>query len=327
MKEFLRIGAGTGAAAAAGHPVTTQNLEEIPEGLADTPQIVHVHDPDERDRRWLVDTCGIHPHAIDSALDPDEISRFEVVEKGLDLIWKIPGPFPPPDAATSYPVESVGCFLRGNRLIITTRNRLPWIDALEQGSEPTLPAFLLRLFLHTDEDYLHHLKQIKHAARDMQGRINRSMENEHLLKIFDLTERLVYYLDAIDSNLAMLERLREHMRASGGRLDRALLRRVLIETRQAAKQAQIYSQVFAELMDARGTIVNNNMNVLIKNLTIINIIFLPLNLIAGIGGMSEFTLLTRGTHWAIAYGSLLLAMALTGWLTWLWILKGTGRRT
>jgi Mg2+ and Co2+ transporter CorA len=41
--------------------------------------------------------------------------------------------------------------------------------------------------------------------------------------------------------------------------------------------------------------VNNNMNVLLKNLTIINVIFLPLNLIAGIGGMSEFSMMTKAS--------------------------------
>ncbi len=31
-------------------------------------------------------------------------------------------------------------------------------------------------------------------------------------------------------------------------------------------------------MDARGNLVNNNMNTLLKNLTLINVVFLPLNL-------------------------------------------------
>ena len=66
-------------------------------------------------------------------------------------------------------------------------------------------------------------------------------------------------------------------------------------------------------MDARGNIVNNNMNVLLKNLTLVNVVFLPLGVIAGIGGMSEFTMMTEGIDWRIAYTVFLLSLAGLAW--------------
>jgi magnesium transporter len=74
-------------------------------------------------------------------------------------------------------------------------------------------------------------------------------------------------------------------------------------------------------MDARGTIVNNNVNVLLKNLTLINVIFLPLTLIASIGGMSEFSMMTHGVDWRVSFALLVLAMAAIGWGTWVAIVK------
>jgi magnesium transporter len=68
-------------------------------------------------------------------------------------------------------------------------------------------------------------------------------------------------------------------------------------------------------MDARGNLVNNNMNTLLKNLTLINVVFLPLNLIASIGGMSEFSMMTQGIDWRISYALLGVVMLLIGWLT------------
>jgi magnesium transporter len=78
----------------------------------------------------------------------------------------------------------------------------------------------------------------------------------------------------------------------------------------------IDTTVMSGLMDARGSIINNNMNVLLKNLTIINVVFLPLSLIAGIGGMSEYSAMTRGLDWRIAYGLFILLMLAMGWSTW-----------
>jgi magnesium transporter len=79
-------------------------------------------------------------------------------------------------------------------------------------------------------------------------------------------------------------------------------------------------------MDARGTLINNNMNVLLKNLTLINIIFLPLNLIASIGGMSEYSMMTRGIDWRLAYTLFSLAMVVLGLATWLIIVWTLDKR-
>jgi magnesium transporter len=37
--------------------------------------------------------------------------------------------------------------------------------------------------------------------------------------------------------------------------------------------------------------------------------------LAGIGGMSEFTMMTEGVPWPIAYGSFSVALITIGWMT------------
>jgi len=66
--------------------------------------------------------------------------------------------------------------------------------------------------------------------------------------------------------------------------------------------------------------------VIILNLTIINVVFLPLNLIASIGGMSEFSMMTKGFNWRIAYMLLSLAMLILGWATWWWLTRVSDQR-
>ena len=119
------------------------------------------------------------------------------------------------------------------------------------------------------------------------------MENRYLLQMFALSESLIYYLNAIEANGAVLAKLRANAeRLAFPKQDVEFLHGSCGQP-QCARQAQIYSTILSGLMDARGTIVNNNVNVLLKNLTFINIIFLPLTLIASIGGMSEFSMMTR----------------------------------
>ncbi len=68
-------------------------------------------------------------------------------------------------------------------------------------------------------------------------------------------------------------------------------------------------------MDATVGFINVNQNKDIKRLTIISVVFMPLNVLAGIGGMSEFTMMTAGVPWTIAYGSFSVALITIGWLT------------
>ena len=68
-------------------------------------------------------------------------------------------------------------------------------------------------------------------------------------------------------------------------------------------------------MDATVGFINVNQNKDIKRLTIISVVFMPLNVLAGIGGMSEFTMMTDGLPWPIAYGTFAVGLVLIGWIT------------
>ncbi|HIJ95928.1 MAG TPA: magnesium and cobalt transport protein CorA [Desulfuromonadales bacterium] len=74
------------------------------------------------------------------------------------------------------------------------------------------------------------------------------------------------------------------------------------------------------LMDATVGFININQNRVIYRLTVLSVIFMPLNVIAGIGGMSEFSMMTKDIPWPIAYGIFTLGMLLIAWITYV-ILK------
>ena len=69
-------------------------------------------------------------------------------------------------------------------------------------------------------------------------------------------------------------------------------------------------------MDATVGFINVNQNKDIKRLTVISVVFMPLNVLAGIGGMSEFTMMTEGIPWPIAYSSFAVGLITIGWITY-----------
>ena len=79
------------------------------------------------------------------------------------------------------------------------------------------------------------------------------------------------------------------------------------------------------LMDATVGFININQNKLVSKLTAISVVFMPLNIIAGIGGMSEFSMMTQGTPWPLAYGAFMVSMGLIGGGTYLLLRYLEGR--
>ena len=69
------------------------------------------------------------------------------------------------------------------------------------------------------------------------------------------------------------------------------------------------------LMDAAIGFINVNQNKDIKRLTIISVVFMPLNVLAGIGGMSEFTMMTEGVPWPFAYSMFSMGLVVVGFMT------------
>jgi len=74
------------------------------------------------------------------------------------------------------------------------------------------------------------------------------------------------------------------------------------------------------LKDATVGFINVNQNRVIYRLTVLSVIFMPLNVLAGIGGMSEFSMMTRYIPWPVSYALFTIGMFLVAWLTYL-ILK------
>jgi len=70
------------------------------------------------------------------------------------------------------------------------------------------------------------------------------------------------------------------------------------------------------LMDATVGFININQNKRVSQLTVAGVVFMPLNVLAGVGGMSEFSMMTKDMPWQVAYGAFMAGMMAVGWGTY-----------
>jgi len=277
---------------------------------------IHIYSsPTVEEHQHLITTLPLDQHSLSSALDPDEISRLELKPNLTFMIWKHPENYSF-EGEIRFNVSSIGIVMKPEQLVIIMAGNISLFNEQYLHQMRNLPDVVLNILSQTTRHFLEHLKVIKQISREIQKKINTALENEYLIQMFTLGESLTYYLNAVSSNIAVLNKMNNNIEKIGlSQEQKELLDDILIENNQCYKQAEIYSNTLSELMDARGTLVNNNMNVILRNLTTINVIFLPLNLIAGIFGMSEFSFMTKGIDWRISYSFFAVALILFGWLT------------
>ena len=298
----------------------------VPVRAGDHADVLLYTSPDDAERREVIENLSLDPYDLESALDADEISRVEFSTACASIIWKQPKNVSVQDQLR-FDVGSMGLFLHQGQLIVIVGDGAPSFAAREFRRCGSVLDVLLKVLEKTVRHYLGHLKVIKQLTVELGSKITGSMENQYLLQMLALGESLIYYINAIEANSGVLSKLQTHARRLGLSAEQIdTLHGIGVDNQQCARQARIYSDVVSGLMDARGTIINNNVSVLLKKLTLISIIFLPLNLIASIGGMSEFSMMTQSVDWRISYSLFGLAMVALGWGSWHMLVQVLERR-
>jgi magnesium transporter len=71
-------------------------------------------------------------------------------------------------------------------------------------------------------------------------------------------------------------------------------------------------EMYLSMLNNQMTKAANETNVTVRRLTFITTVFMPLTLLASIGGMSEWSMMTGPENWRIAYPAFLFAMVVIG---------------
>ncbi|NLB60228.1 MAG: magnesium transporter CorA family protein [Lentisphaerae bacterium] len=249
-------------------------------------QILVFINPDESERQHLLHDYQLDEHTLLSALDPDELARLEFEPDHIAMIFKRPKNYSSKDQFL-FNVASVGVFIFKERLIVLLSEDTPIFSGKLFQHVSSLQDLCLRMIGRTIYHYLEHLKVINMITDSLEQKVNISMENKHLLNLFSLGKSLVYYLNAINSNSMLIQKLQNNATRLGlTQENKELLEDIMIENTQCSKQAQIYSSILASLMDARASIVGNNLNILMKILNLITIALMVPALVVSIFSMN-----------------------------------------
>ena len=249
------------------------------------PILLYVN-PDEAEKRFLVDVHQVDEHTLNSALDPDEQARLESEPGHLAFIYKRPKNYSGDDQLL-FKASTMGVFFFGEMIILVSAEDTSLFEGKQLAKVANVRELVIRLIYRAIFHFMEHLRIINQIADDVEQKINRAMENRYLINLFALQKSLVYYQNAVNSNGALIEKIRHNAAKFGfTQEEMELLDDIVIENSQCYRQAEVYSNILASLMDARASIVSNNLNVLMKTLNIITISIMVPTLVVSIFSMN-----------------------------------------
>jgi magnesium transporter len=143
---------------------------------------------------------------------------------------------------------------------------------------------LLSLMLSTSVWYLKYLKQMNVMMNIAEERLENKMDNDELMRTMGLGKFLIYFVTSLKGNMTVLARLKKRLRILPH--DEDLLEDVEIETQQALDTANIYSTILDRQQETYSSVIGNNLNRIMKTLTVVTILLMIPTVVAGYYGMN-----------------------------------------
>ena len=255
--------------------------------------------PSEEERAWLEAEVGVLPEFVLSALDEEETSRVDYDEDARQIFVIVDYPVVDEDGTVraSLPLQYdtmplTMVFLPERSLFVTISTRENEVvadlrDGRVRGVDTRYRTrFLLQTLLHISQLYLVYLRRIDRISSHTEARLHASVRNEELIQMLNLEKSLVYFSTSLKADEVTLNKIAQGRIIPLYEDDQDLLEDVLVEVHQAIEMANIYSNTLSGTMDAFASIISNNLNIVMKVLSVITIVMAIPNIVFGFYGMN-----------------------------------------
>ena len=245
---------------------------------------------EEMDR--LSKALNIDRDILKDTLDIEERARYEQEDGAKLVILKTP-------VENKSLNESDAFYITiPIAIILTERHQVVTVNSFENEAirrflstfakrHPERPNMMvLKIFEKVVVDFMEVLKEINHRRNTFEQRLYDSNRNEELLALMRVQKSLVYFTTALRSNELLLMKMERTDFLQFDEEEHDYLSDLIVEFSQALEMADNYANILSSSMDAFASIINNNMNIVIKRLTAITIILSVPTLVASFFGMN-----------------------------------------
>lgn len=256
---------------------------------------VSVVDPTAQERKMLIDEFGLDSDFLKSSLDEEESSRVEQEEEQTLIIVDTAVSEVQKDDTLIFYTIPLGIILTDRYVFTISFRENKVIDDIISGRIRNIQTqfrtqFVLRVMMNITASFLVYLKQIDKTSSVMQKKLHGSMKNHELMQMLELEKSLIYFSTSLKSNDATMNKILRGRVLKLYDEDQDLLEDVIIESKQAQEMASIYSGILSGVVDAFGSVISNNLNIVMWRLTMVTIILAIPTMVFSFYGMNTLDL-------------------------------------
>ena len=255
---------------------------------------INVINPSSEELEKIAHWVNWDVETLKSSLDIDESSRIEYDKDNFMMIINLPllddeGQF---DTLPCSMVFAPKAFLT----LCSRENRI--LGAFTKANASTFDTknpeqLMLRILYKSTQFYQRYLKIINRKTEQIEYNLRNTTNNKELFALMEIQKSLVYFTTALRDNQLVLQKLMRMVRTKTApkslifsEADIDLLEDILIENKQAIEMVDMHRTILESMMDGFASVINNNVNQVMKFLAAITIILSIPTMLASFWGMN-----------------------------------------
>ena len=249
--------------------------------------------PNEEEIKQVSLVLGLDEDFLRNSLDLDERSRIEIEDGNTLIINNLPvitedGSFDTLPVGIIYtPTSIITVCSKDNNILSSFNENTAYSFDTRNKTE-----FMLKILYRSVKFYLKYLDLINRTTDAIETELQKATNNKALFQLMEIQKTLVYFSTALKDNDLVLQKINRLTKSPTGTIiktteeDIDLLEDVIIDTRQAIEMVDMHRMILEAMMEGFASIINNNLNQVMKFLAAITIIMSIPTMIGGLWGMN-----------------------------------------
>lgn len=250
--------------------------------------------PNEEEIKQVSLVLGLDEDFLRNSLDLDEKSRIEIEDGNILIITNLPimtddGCFDTLPLGIIYtPTSIMTVCSKDNNILASFNETTAYTFDTRNKTE-----FMLKILYRSVKFYLKYLDIINRTTENIESELQKATNNKALFQLMEIQKTLVYFSTALKDNDIVLQKIMRMTKSTSSinnlkttEEDIDLLEDVIIDTRQAIEMVDMHRMILEAMMEGFASIINNNLNLVMKFLAAITIIMSIPTMIGGLWGMN-----------------------------------------
>ncbi|MCI9435437.1 MAG: magnesium transporter CorA family protein [Bacilli bacterium] len=251
---------------------------------------INLSNPNFDEIKEVIEKTKISESLLLKVLDYEELPRIETENKATLIVVDVPY-VEDKKSKNKYSTVPVGIITKGNYFLTVClketeifndfkHNKIKGVDTAKKT------RFIIQLLLKIANFYIKYLNLINREIENKEKSLIKSTSNKELLNLMHIQKSLVYFVTSLKANDIILEKLSKGNIINMYEEDLDLLDDAMIESKQGIETANIYREILASMSDTYASIINNNLNGIMKFLAGITIVLSIPTMISSFMGMN-----------------------------------------